>query len=125
MTLRSWLPRLGTSAALVTAATVLLVDQPASTEQGGAAPNAAEAASTVGMLDPEDPGPFPDSVVPEDDTWVVAGERDGTSEFPVLEYPQVQPVEPGVMDFEHFHTGIEINWWLKKWAYEHPDIVTL
>jgi Zinc carboxypeptidase len=125
MTLRSWLPRLGTTAALVTAASVLIVDQPAATDQGAAAPEAVDGATAVGKLDPEDPGPFPDSVVPEDDTWVVAGERDGTSEFPVLEYPQVQPVDPGVMDFEHFHTGIEINWWLKKWAYEHPDIVTL
>jgi hypothetical protein len=29
------------------------------------------------------------------------------------------------MDFNHFHTGIEIEWWLKKWAHERPDTVDL
>src|SRR3712207_2123931 len=73
---------------------------------------------------PEPPGPFPD-VHPAGDTYTVPGERDGRSTFPVVRYRQLEPVEPGVMDFEHYHSEAEINWWLRKWAYEHQDIVDL
>lgn len=121
---RSWLPRLGLAAALVTGAGVLVANQSVTTGQGAVAASPGSDVP-IGVVEPEDPGPFPDSVVPEGDTWTVAGERTGTSEFPIVEYPQVQPVNPGEMDFEHYHTGIEINWWLKKWAFEHPEIVTL
>lgn len=81
--------------------------------------------AVVGLQEPTDPGPFPDDVVPPGDTWTVAGERDGESTFPIVRYPQVQPTTPGEMDFDHFHTGIEITWWLQKWAFEHPDLVEL
>ncbi|MFC7649131.1 M14 family zinc carboxypeptidase [Streptosporangium lutulentum] len=37
----------------------------------------------------------------------------------------MQPKKPGQMDFDHFHTGIEIQWWLKKWAHDYPDLVDL
>src|SRR5262245_26311645 len=75
-------------------------------------------------LGPEPPGPFPD-VYPSGDTYTVPGERDGTSTFPVVHYRQLQPEEPGVMDFEHYHGEAEMNWWMRKWAYEHQDIVDL
>ena len=73
---------------------------------------------------PEPPGPFPD-VYPPGDTYTVPGERDGESTFPVARYRQLMPKQPGVMDFQHYHSEAEINWWLSKWAYEHPDIVEL
>ncbi|MGI5213569.1 M14 family metallopeptidase [Plantactinospora sp. CA-290183] len=97
---------------------------------GGAAPlDGAELSAartyTIGRQPAQDPGPFPGSVTPTTPTITIAGERDGESEFDVVRYPQVQPKQPGQMDFAHFHTGIEIQWWLKKWAHEHPDIVDL
>lgn len=73
---------------------------------------------------PEPPGPFPD-VYPPGDEYTVPGERDGTSTFPVVRYRQLQPKEPGVMDFQHYHSEAEINWWMRKWAYDHPNIVDL
>jgi Zinc carboxypeptidase len=72
----------------------------------------------------EPPGPFPDVYAPGDE-YTVPGERDGTSTFPTVRYRQLQPKQPGVMDFEHFHSEAEMNWWMRKWAYEHPDIVEL
>jgi hypothetical protein len=73
---------------------------------------------------PEPPGPFPD-VHPPGDSYTVPGERDGTSTFPVVRYRQVEPKQPGVMDFEHFHSEAEMDWWMRKWAYDHPNIVDL
>lgn len=73
---------------------------------------------------PEPPGPFPD-VHRDGDTYTVPGERDGTSTFPVVRYRQLTPVTPGVMDFEHYHSEAEMDWWMRKWAYEHQDIVDL
>ena len=73
---------------------------------------------------PEPPGPFPDVYAPGD-TYTVPGERDGTSTFPVVRYRQLQPKQPGVMDFQHYHGEAEMNWWMRKWAYDHPNIVDL
>lgn len=124
-----------TSALAVTAAAMLVISGQSSpatsstvTEEAEGAATAASvtsAATAPGVVEPADPGPFPASVVPPGETWTVGGDRDGPSTFPIVHYPQVQPLEPGQMDWEHFHTGIEINWWLHKWAYEHPDLVEL
>ena len=73
---------------------------------------------------PEPPGPFPDVYAPGDE-YTVPGERDGTSTFPTVRYRQLQPEQPGVMDFEHYHSEAEMNWWMRKWAYEHPQFVDL
>ena len=73
---------------------------------------------------PEPPGPFPD-VYPSGDTYTVPGERDGNSTFPVVKYRQLKPVKRGVMDFKHYHSEAELNWWMRKWAYDHPEIVDL
>lgn len=70
----------------------------------------------------EPPGPFPDVYAPGD-TYTVPGERSGTSTFKTTRYKQIAPKQPGVMDFQHYHTVAEMNWWMRKWAYEHPDIV--
>ena len=72
----------------------------------------------------EPPGPFPDVYAPGDE-YTVPGERDGTSTFPTVRYRQLQPKQPGVMDFEHYHSEAEMNWWMRKWAYEHPQFVDL
>lgn len=90
---------------------------------GGTDQGTGSAARAQGTA-PEPPGPFPD-VYPPGDTYTVPGERDGTSTFPVARYRQLQPKQAGVMDFEHYHSQAEIIWWLKKWAYEHPNIVSL
>ena len=57
--------------------------------------------------------------------WVVPGERHGPSVFPRVDYPETRPKVPGVMDFEHYHTREEIEWWMHKWADEHPEFVEL
>ncbi len=76
------------------------------------------------VADDTDPGPFPDVYAPGD-TYTVPGERDGSSEFGTARYPQLQPKQPGEMDFEHYHSEAEITWWLKTWARDHPEFVEL
>lgn len=56
---------------------------------------------------------------------IVPGQRDGLSMFPLVNYPEVQPKQPGVMDFLHYHTTQEINYWMQRWAKEHPNFVAL
>jgi hypothetical protein len=73
---------------------------------------------------PEPPGAFPD-VYPSGDTYRVAGERDGASELPLVRYPQLRPKRPGAMDFAHYHSSREMEWWMRKWAHDHPDRVEL
>ncbi|MBA3949902.1 MAG: peptidase, partial [Acidobacteria bacterium] len=56
---------------------------------------------------------------------VGGGARDGASNFPRVEYPQVKPLIDGEVDFQHYHTYEEASALLKKWAAAHPDIVEL
>jgi len=56
---------------------------------------------------------------------VVPGQRDGTSMFPLTNYEEMKPRQWGVMDFEHYHTTEEINYWMDRWAKERPEIVEL
>ena len=56
---------------------------------------------------------------------VVPGQRDGASVFPLTNYKEVKPLVEGQMDFRHYHTSAEIEWWMQKWAREHPDFVEL
>jgi hypothetical protein len=72
---------------------------------------------------PQPPGPFPD--VYGGDTVTIPGQRDGTSAFKNARYKELQPLVPGELDFKHYQGLPEIEWWLRKWAYEHPDIVKL
>lgn len=55
----------------------------------------------------------------------IPGQRDGQSTFPLTNYPEVQPKQWGVMDFQHYHTTAEMNYWMQRWATEHPNIVEL
>jgi hypothetical protein len=57
--------------------------------------------------------------------FVVPGQRDGTSIFPLANYKEVQPLTPGVLDFQHYHTSAEIEGWMHRWAKERPDLVDL
>lgn len=56
---------------------------------------------------------------------VIPGQRDGLSMFPLVNYPEVQPKEWGVMDFTHYHTTEEVNYWMQRWATEHPEFVSV
>jgi len=56
---------------------------------------------------------------------VVWGRRDGTSTFPLANYPQVKPLVSGQMDFRHYHTSAEVEEWMQRWAKERPDLVEL
>lgn len=53
----------------------------------------------------------------------IPGLRDGPSTFPLTNYPEMQPKQWGVMDFQHYHTTAELNYWMERWATERPDIV--
>ena len=72
---------------------------------------------------PEPPGPFPDVYAPGTPTRCRRARRD--EHVPGRPLPPAQPKQPGVMDFQHYHAEAEINWWMRKWAYDHPDIVEL
>ncbi|MHB0962926.1 MAG: M14 family metallopeptidase [Gemmatimonadaceae bacterium] len=56
---------------------------------------------------------------------VVPGVRSGASAFPLTNYEQVKPLVAGQMDFKHYHTSVEIEEWMRKWAKDHPDFVDL
>jgi hypothetical protein len=56
---------------------------------------------------------------------VGGGYRDGASVFPRVQYPQVQPLKEGEVDFQHFHTFEEATMLLRTWAETHPDLVEL
>src|SRR5690625_3594254 len=70
--------------------TTIVAGSTASTQDGVAtvADTAEDADVSVGLQDPQDPGPFPDSVVPTEDSITIAGDRDGPSTFDVVEYPE-------------------------------------
>jgi hypothetical protein len=55
----------------------------------------------------------------------VGGVRDGRSYFPETNYPQIQPLKEGEIDFKHYHTYAEVNSFLKKWAEQYPNLLEL
>ncbi len=55
----------------------------------------------------------------------IPGTRDGNSMFPLTHYKEMQPRQWGVMDFQHYHTTAELNYWMQRWAKERPEIVEL
>lgn len=56
---------------------------------------------------------------------VVPGERHGTSVFPLTNYPEVQPLVPGQLDWKHYHTSAEIEEFMRQWAQRYPNLVDL
>ena len=57
--------------------------------------------------------------------WVAPGMRAGASVFPRVNYPETRPIRWGEIDWQHYHTNDEINYFLRLWAERHPDIVQL
>jgi hypothetical protein len=57
--------------------------------------------------------------------WVAPGERAGTSVFPRVNYPETRPLKWGEMDWQHYHTNDEINFFMRQWAERYPDLVQL
>ncbi len=55
----------------------------------------------------------------------IPGQRDATSTFPLANYREMQPKQWGVMDFEHYHTTAELNYWMERWAREKPELVQM
>lgn len=53
----------------------------------------------------------------------IAGQRDGNSTFALTNYAEMRPKQWGVMDFEHYHTTAEIDYWMERWAREKPELV--
>jgi hypothetical protein len=68
------------------------------------------------------------STAPRDTTrkvYVVPGERQGPSAFPTTNYAETRPVAAGQLDWRHYHTSAEIEMWMRKWAEQYPDLVSL
>jgi hypothetical protein len=55
----------------------------------------------------------------------IPGQRDGNSMFPLANYPEMRPRQWGAMDFAHYHTTAELNYWMQRWAREKPELVEL
>ena len=55
----------------------------------------------------------------------VAGPRDGVSAFLKVDYPQLQPLRKGELDFGHYHSLEETLELLRGWEARYPDLVTL
>jgi hypothetical protein len=56
---------------------------------------------------------------------IVAGYRHGPSAFKRNFLVETTPLQPGVMDFRHYHIYTETVEFLKKWAKDYPDLVDL
>jgi len=56
---------------------------------------------------------------------IVPGLRHGPSAFKRNFLVETTPLQPGVMDFKHYHTYWETVDFLKKWAKEYPDLVDI
>ena len=62
---------------------------------------------------------------PNRNVLVVPGERHGTSVFALANYPETRPLVPGQLDWQHYHTSVEIEEFMRKWAQQYPDLVDL
>ena len=69
--------------------------------------------------------PLPPAPPASERVLVVPGNSDGQRTFPLTNYPETKPLVQGQMDFKHYHTSAEVEWWMKKWAAEKPDLVDL
>jgi len=61
----------------------------------------------------------------ESKIYTVKGYRHGKSFFKKTFYKEAQPVKKGELDFKHYHTYKEVNYFLKKWAEKYPDLIDL
>ncbi|MGC4252837.1 MAG: hypothetical protein QM605_15575 [Sphingobium sp.] len=44
----------------------------------------------------------------------IPGQRDGPSTFVLTDYPEMRPLQQGAMDFRHYHSTAEINYWMHR-----------
>jgi hypothetical protein len=58
-------------------------------------------------------------------TYTVGGMRHGVSFFPRVDYEATRPKVKGRMDFAHYHIYDEVVEFLRKWAKDYPDLVSL
>jgi hypothetical protein len=58
-------------------------------------------------------------------TYTVGGMRHGVSFFPRADYEATRPKVKGQMDFAHYHVYDEVVEFLRKWAKDYPDLVSL
>jgi len=56
---------------------------------------------------------------------VVPGKSDGPRTFVLTNYPETRPLVAGQWDMKHYHTTAEMEWWMKKWAADYPNLVEL
>ena len=82
----------------------------------------AAAAQTPINVDVLPPFPMPDTAVK---SVLIPGLRAGPSAFPAVHYAETRPKVPGQIDWQHYHTRQEIEWFMRKWAKEHPNLVDL
>ena len=68
--------------------------------------------------------PFP-AVDTTQRTVLIPGLRAGPSAFPATHYEETRPRVAGQIDWQHYHTRQEIEWFMKKWAKDHPNLVDL
>jgi len=57
--------------------------------------------------------------------YIVGGVRHGASFFPLANYPMTKPKVAGEIDFQHYHTYGEVNFFLNKWAKDFPNLVDI
>ncbi len=57
--------------------------------------------------------------------YSVAGQRHGISFFPKVKLSSVEYTPGDKLTFDRFHSNDVINHWLKRWAEQYPDLVTL
>ncbi len=55
--------------------------------------------------------------------WIVKGFRNGQNYFKINYLQEVTPLRKGELDFKHYHTYDEVNYFLKKWADEYPELL--
>jgi len=60
-----------------------------------------------------------------DKVYTVSGYRHGVSFFPQVQHADVEYVAGDVLNFDRFHSADVIIEWMKRWAEEYPQLVSL
>ncbi len=56
---------------------------------------------------------------------ILKGYRNGTNYFKLTNIEEAKPLVKGELDFKHFHTYSEVNYFLKKWADKYSNLLDL
>ncbi|MFC1564181.1 M14 family metallopeptidase [candidate division KSB1 bacterium] len=57
--------------------------------------------------------------------WELKGYRHGQNFYRINYLREATPLREGEIDFKHYHTAAEVNYFLKKWSEEYPDLLDL